>query len=425
MPIIYHEKQQAALCGQHCLNNLVQGPLFDISSLADIAHTLDAEEKNLMLQAGAQTPEALRFLAQDSVNVDNSGNFSVQVLGVALRRVCGCRLSDSEHEDEKAAGTMKNPLAEEAFVLNLHSHWFTIRKLYGKWWNLNSLNSKPEKISEFYLETYLASLRQEKWRIFLVRGGLPSPEAFGFGVNGTGPNFYNISDLDNPSTSEEANTSTTWGVGRTLGGGTNQTTEESDAQLARALQESMTEYSSNTKFHTNSIHSIDSTDSMDSDHQSTSIAQAIALSMEDKNSTAGQNNGTETSSIASTDENITAALELSCQLQLQNLQESVRQATAPSNFRVNIQFDSEIGCSTIEKCFETCGVFFDYVTDTVATSFLEKGFSVVDALQLGTSCKVRTKYPRIAISRPLNQNDRQIRLDSIGLNEASVIVTLK
>jgi Ataxin-3 len=41
---IYHERQQAALCGQHALNNLVQASVFTAGTLAEIAHELDEME---------------------------------------------------------------------------------------------------------------------------------------------------------------------------------------------------------------------------------------------------------------------------------------------------------------------------------------------------------------------------------------------
>ena len=45
MVYLYHERQVAALCGQHCLNNLLQGPVFGAGDLASIAHSLDAAER--------------------------------------------------------------------------------------------------------------------------------------------------------------------------------------------------------------------------------------------------------------------------------------------------------------------------------------------------------------------------------------------
>ena len=47
---IYHEKQQAMLCGQHSLNNLVQANKFSPYELASIGHQLDEVERNFMAQ---------------------------------------------------------------------------------------------------------------------------------------------------------------------------------------------------------------------------------------------------------------------------------------------------------------------------------------------------------------------------------------
>ena len=38
-------------------------------------------------------------------------------------------------------------------------HWFTIRKVGGYWWNLNSTIDAPELVTDFYLSALLSSLR--------------------------------------------------------------------------------------------------------------------------------------------------------------------------------------------------------------------------------------------------------------------------
>ena len=38
---VYHERQESALCGQHCLNNLLQNAYFTAPDLSDIALELD------------------------------------------------------------------------------------------------------------------------------------------------------------------------------------------------------------------------------------------------------------------------------------------------------------------------------------------------------------------------------------------------
>ena len=47
---VYHERQESALCGQHCLNNLLQGQYFSPADLAEIAQELDAMERQMMLE---------------------------------------------------------------------------------------------------------------------------------------------------------------------------------------------------------------------------------------------------------------------------------------------------------------------------------------------------------------------------------------
>ena len=41
---IFHEMQDSELCGQHCLNNLVQQAVFNTVDLAEIAQELDRME---------------------------------------------------------------------------------------------------------------------------------------------------------------------------------------------------------------------------------------------------------------------------------------------------------------------------------------------------------------------------------------------
>lgn len=106
---ILHETQESSLCGQHCLNNLVQQTIFNAVDLAEIAQGLDEQERRFMME-GSQHDLA-KFLAQESGgnrtlipysdfaeinflifniqtqgNVDSSGNFSIEVLRRALQR---------------------------------------------------------------------------------------------------------------------------------------------------------------------------------------------------------------------------------------------------------------------------------------------------------------------------------------------------
>ncbi|XP_076979497.1 ataxin-3 isoform X5 [Tamandua tetradactyla] len=123
MESIFHEKQEGSLCAQHCLNNLLQGEYFSPVELSSIAHQLDEEERMRMAEGGVTSEDYRTFLQQPSGNMDDSGFFSIQ------------------------------------------------------WFNLNSLLTGPELISDTYLALFLAQLQQEGYSIFVVKGELPDCEA--------------------------------------------------------------------------------------------------------------------------------------------------------------------------------------------------------------------------------------------------------
>jgi hypothetical protein len=130
------EKQEAALCGTHCINNLLQAPYFTEQDMAAVAAELHAEEVALMLENGAESSEYLSFLAQDSSHVDEAGNFSVEVIQRCLGRF---GLEARRLQSAQAASARENLLAQTGFICNLHSHWLAIRNIRGHWYNVNSL----------------------------------------------------------------------------------------------------------------------------------------------------------------------------------------------------------------------------------------------------------------------------------------------
>ncbi|KAM9355915.1 ataxin-3 [Pholidichthys leucotaenia] len=174
MDSIFHEKQEGSLCAQHCLNNLLQGEYFTPVDLSSIAHQLDEEERMRMAEGGMASEEYRTFLQQPSGNMDDSGFFSIQVISNALR-VWGLELILFNSREYQSL--MINPVNEKAFICNYKEHWFTIRKLGQQWFNLNSLLTGPELISDTYLALFLAQLQQEGYSIFVIRGNLPECEA--------------------------------------------------------------------------------------------------------------------------------------------------------------------------------------------------------------------------------------------------------
>jgi ataxin-3 len=173
---IYHERQQALLCGQHALNNLVQGCVFSADSLANLALQLDQMELNFMAQnneGGRNSKDYLERVAEGSANVDPSGNFSIEVLRAALQRQYGLELPNIRQEGvAEAIGDITNV---EGFICNKESHWFAIRKINDRYWNLNSMEELPELISHFRLAAEMQGLQDSGYSVFVIMNGLPLP----------------------------------------------------------------------------------------------------------------------------------------------------------------------------------------------------------------------------------------------------------
>ncbi|KAB0368974.1 hypothetical protein FD755_018979, partial [Muntiacus reevesi] len=170
----FHLSQEGSLCAQHCLNNLLQGEYFSPVELSSIAHQLDEEERMRMAEGGVTSEDYRTFLQQPSGNMDDSGFFSIQVISNALK-VWGLELilfNSPEYQRLRI-----DPINERSFICNYKEHWFTVRKLGKQWFNLNSLLTGPELISDTYLALFLAQLQQEGYSIFVVKGDLPDCEA--------------------------------------------------------------------------------------------------------------------------------------------------------------------------------------------------------------------------------------------------------
>lgn len=157
---VYHEVQSAALCGQHALNNLLQARVFSEMDLGEVAQGLDAQERSLGL--GATMPG-------QSSNVDSTGNFSIQVLRAALLNSHQVELVTWSNEVKGM-----NPLQEDGFIINRREHWFALRCIGGRWWNLNSTLERPEPIGDSSLVTFINQLRADGFMVFIpTRGMMP------------------------------------------------------------------------------------------------------------------------------------------------------------------------------------------------------------------------------------------------------------
>jgi len=188
---IFWEKQQSGFCGVHCVNNLLQNAYFTEVDFSEIALALDKCEKQLMMESGTESSDFLKYMAEDSNRVNAGGNFSVQVLRKSLETM-GLQVINAYSEDAK--GVMENPVKEEGFVCHLLNHWFSVRKLNGHWFNLNSIQKKPTYITPFFLSTYLQSLKMEKYMIYVIKGSFPKIMEGGGDLSGR-ENWFNAAPI--------------------------------------------------------------------------------------------------------------------------------------------------------------------------------------------------------------------------------------
>jgi len=171
---VYHERQEAMLCGQHALNNLIQANAFTPVSLAEIAGQLDQMELNYMAnnnEGGVSSKDYLKRLAEGSGNVDESGNFSIEVLRSALLSRYNIELPNIRQQ-----GLSKVEVTTmDGFICNRSAHWFAIRKINDRYWNLNSTLERPEVISHFRLAAEVEALQNSGYSVFCVVDSLPPP----------------------------------------------------------------------------------------------------------------------------------------------------------------------------------------------------------------------------------------------------------
>nr|CAD7399849.1 unnamed protein product [Timema poppensis] len=172
MEAIFHEKQEGSLCAQHCLNALLQGSYFTPVDLAILAQRMDDEERLRMAESGVDSEDYRRFIEQPSGNFDDSGYFSVQVISSALE-VWNLELVPYSSTEPRALQAQRRPMDMKAYICNYRDHWFTIRRLGHQWFNLNSLLTGPELLSDTHLTMFLAQLQQEGYSIFVVFGSFP------------------------------------------------------------------------------------------------------------------------------------------------------------------------------------------------------------------------------------------------------------
>ena len=113
---------------------------------------------------GVASKDFMKRIAEGSGNVDESGNFSIEVLRSALLSRFDLTLANTLQESIRNAEITEF----DGLICNKASHWFAIRKINGVFWNLNSTKERPEQISHFRLWAEMDALRNEGYSVFCV-----------------------------------------------------------------------------------------------------------------------------------------------------------------------------------------------------------------------------------------------------------------
>ena len=100
----------------------------------------------------------------------------LEVLRAALMNGYGLELPNIKQQSVLADGTSNNNrdiTNIDGFICNKSSHWFAIRKINGRYWNLNSTNERPVLISHFNLAKEVEGLIEKGYSVFCVVESLP------------------------------------------------------------------------------------------------------------------------------------------------------------------------------------------------------------------------------------------------------------
>eukprot|EP01138_Halocafeteria_seosinensis_P009246 gb/GECG01009449.1/.p1 GENE.gb/GECG01009449.1/~~gb/GECG01009449.1/.p1 ORF type:complete len:474 (+),score=63.20 gb/GECG01009449.1/:1-1422(+) len=167
--VLLHEKQKLQLCGLHAVNSMVQ---FDYEPASK--NELDGIAKGFGKET--ETSFLKSFFKGVHSSMWGTGNYDVNVLMVALdRRGLDVRWHDSRLPITQAAGIENciGFLVNEALVdsagRETSTHWYTIRKVEGYYYDLDSSFERPKRYKSFNsCMRHLSRVLEEGGHILLV-----------------------------------------------------------------------------------------------------------------------------------------------------------------------------------------------------------------------------------------------------------------
>ena len=149
---IYHERQRLQYCLLHALNNLFQEKdIFTRAKLNAIAEKLSLDDPN----KETWTPLSVLFKPHHNMI---TGNYDINVLTAALEgkgksaiwhdRRNGASSIDLDGAEDTLMGIMLNISVRRFGGIWNGRHWFTLRKMGGLWYNLDSDLKSPQSFKD-------------------------------------------------------------------------------------------------------------------------------------------------------------------------------------------------------------------------------------------------------------------------------------
>eukprot|EP01104_Vermistella_antarctica_P008150 TRINITY_DN2036_c0_g4_i2.p1 TRINITY_DN2036_c0_g4~~TRINITY_DN2036_c0_g4_i2.p1 ORF type:complete len:270 (+),score=58.38 TRINITY_DN2036_c0_g4_i2:727-1536(+) len=160
---LYHEQQQLQRCAIHTVNNLLQAGVFSSSDFDDISNSL--------------TPSQYFNMVNPHRSSFGTGNYDVNVIMRALdEQQLSIRWFDRRKEVndidfDGVVGLIVNYTYWVILGMMWESkHWFCVRRIGSRWYNLDSNLSKPYRFSSrTELAQYLDQLKQSyKGEVLMV-----------------------------------------------------------------------------------------------------------------------------------------------------------------------------------------------------------------------------------------------------------------
>jgi Josephin/UBX domain len=185
-------------------------------------------------EGGIHSADYQRRLVEGSGNVDPAGNFSIQVLKVALQEQYNITLPHISQESLKEQlNHKKSDITEfQGFICHKAAHWFAIRQIGGRFWNLNSTLPRPVPVSHFQLASEMTQWQNQGYTLFCVPSGLPSCGTKK-GQSGAGGQWHKMSDLLRGKSTEKDPWEQLTGKGMRLDGSSARANSTMLAQEAR------------------------------------------------------------------------------------------------------------------------------------------------------------------------------------------------